>query len=303
MRSRHLVVAALAALAMAYLFWPAESALGGPEDEKALRQSAAAYAEAFNKGDVKAVLTYWAADAEFVNEDGVSFKGHDQIAAQFRKALENLKGHKLKLHVGSIKFFKSDVALETGRAELIAPDGSSEMGPYEAVWVKTNGKWLLSRVRDLPSEGEVATTNHQGALKQLAWLVGEWSAEGKEVSVSITSKWAEGKNYLLQEYVIRRKGEDPHYLSQRIGYDASQGVIRSWTFDANGGFGGGYWQREGNKWTVSVGGVLADGRLGSSLDTWKYVDDNNWTWSSAQREVDGQPVPDSEVKFTRKTGK
>ena len=44
-----------------------------------------------------------------------------------------------------------------------------------------------------------------------------------------------------------------------IGKDNAKGVIRSWVFQSDGGFGDGVWTREGKKWSIDVHGVRADG--------------------------------------------
>jgi hypothetical protein len=100
---------------------------------------------------------------------------------------------------------------------------------------------------------------------------------------------------------VERSASEPKLVTLRIGWDPANETIRSWVFDSLGGFGEGSWRRDGNRWTVESTGVLPDGRTGSSTDVWEFVDENSYVWRSTDREIDGQPMADAEVKFVRKT--
>ena len=259
-------------------------------DEQSILKAMQAYEAAFNKGDVDAIMTFWAADAEFISDDGKATRGRDAIAAQTKRAITEHKGLTVKLTNKSIRFIKPDVALQDGIVTLSAQDKPADSGPFTSVWSKTDGKWLLVSVRDLPDEMPTAGTNYS-ALKQLEWMVGEWTAQEKDVSVDMTVRWDKNQNFLLLENTIKLKGENLS-ITQFIGWDPSQQQIRSWIFDSRGGFGETFWARQGNQWEGQAAGVLSDGRTTSSLNTWKYVDDHTAEWQSTQRQVDSQPMPD-----------
>ena len=74
-------------------------------------------------------------------------------------------------------------------------------------------------------------------------------------------------------------------------------------FDSDGGFSEGYWERQGNRWLVSKAGILPDGGTGSATDIYEFVDDNSFIWRAIDREVEGQPLASTEIKFVRKTEK
>jgi hypothetical protein len=80
-------------------------------------------------------------------------------------------------------------------------------------------------------------------------------------------------------------------------------MMRSWVFDSHGGFGEGNWQRDGNRWVVACAGVLPDGGTGQATNIWEFVDPKTFVWRAVDREVDGQPVGDMDVKFVRKSEK
>ena len=54
-------------------------------DQQAIQQAVTAYCDAFNRGDIQAIASYWAPDAEYTDESGTTHKGRDAIVALFRK--------------------------------------------------------------------------------------------------------------------------------------------------------------------------------------------------------------------------
>ena len=90
--------------------------------------------------------------------------------------------------------------------------------------------------------------------------------------------------------------------TQVIGWDPVEKTIRSWMFDSDGGFGQGVWTRKGDNWVVKFSQVLADGREASSINVYKCVDENTYTWKSVGREVGGEQLPNiEEIKVARKS--
>lgn len=271
---------------------------GSAADEKAIRKAAEGYATAFNKGDIDGVMAQWAADADYVDESGKSYKGRAAIAALFKQQHGNLKGHKLKIQVKTLRFVSPEVAIQDGVVEMTSPVGAVDSSRYTAVLVKSSGNWLLSSVRDFPNESE--TTSPAAQLKQLEWLVGDWGHEDKSVQVRVSCRWIMNKNFLHLEYEVKPKDGEETTVSQWVGWDPLNGRIKSWFIDSHGGHGEGAWSRKGNTWTIAATGVLADGRQASATNAWKMIDDKTCLWQSLDRQVDGQPLPDVEVKFVRK---
>jgi uncharacterized protein (TIGR02246 family) len=270
-------------------------------EEQAIRTAMQAYEAAFNKGDLDAVMAFWTPDAEFISDDGKAARGRDAIAALTKHAFTEHKGLTVKLVNKSIRFVKPDVALQDAIVTLSAQDKAADTGPYTAVWTKIDGKWLLASVRDLP-EGAPAAGSNYSALKQLEWLVGEWTGEAKDFSASLSIRWDKNQSFLIIEQTIKMIDQNLS-LTQVIGWDASNQQIRSWVFDSRGGFGAAFWTRQGNEWELQVAGVLSDGRTTSSLNRWKYIDDHTADWQSTERQVDSQPMPDVKLRYTKKETK
>jgi uncharacterized protein (TIGR02246 family) len=269
-------------------------------DEEGIRKAGAAYIEAMNKGDHDAVIALWAPDADYIDEAGKRTHGREAISGLFKKSIGAMKGVRVTGKVHSIKFLRPEVALEDGMLEYASTDGGKESNRYAVVWVKSGDRWLISSARDLPAEVEDLPSLAYAQLRPLEWLVGEWEEEGGKADVKMTARWAPNKSFLLMDYEVKREGADPMMVTQRLGWDPLNGLVRSWVFDSTGGFGEAYWQRDGKKWVAGASGVLPDGGAGGQTNVLEYVDDNTFIWRSVDRDVDDQPLPDVEVKMVRK---
>jgi uncharacterized protein (TIGR02246 family) len=269
------------------------------EDEKRAIQAAVdAYTAAFNKRNLDSLLAYFAADADYLDQEGKQHTGKADLADFFKRSLDDLKGQKLKTTITSLHFVRPDVAIADGKVDFTAPDGASDSGRFTAVWTKTDGKWLLSSVHDLPEPP--AASEDAAQLQQLGWLVGDWTHEDPTFSVQVSGRWTLNKRFLLVEYIAKGKGNDDLTVMQYFGWDPVDGVIRAWFFDSRGGYGGGDWVRDGNTWSANWDGVLSDGRTASSVSSLRYINDKSFVFRSVDREIDGLPVDDVEAKFVRK---
>ncbi len=130
-----------------------------------------------------------------------------------------------------------------------------EITRFTAIYVKAGGRWLQSAVRD-----EVAhdLTAHDH-LKELEWLVGDWVNESQDAVVATTCKWTADGNFLVREFTMKTQGQPVLSGTQRIGWDPVRKQFKTWIFDSEGGYGEGYWTRNGNQWLVKVEGVRQDG--------------------------------------------
>jgi uncharacterized protein (TIGR02246 family) len=276
---------------------------GKAGDEQAIRKAATGLVQAMNKGDLDALMAFWTPDADYMDETGKVTRGKEALTALFKKGLAENKGSKITGKTNSLKFPRPEVAIEDGTLEFAAPDGSKESNRYIVVWVKSGDRWLISSARDLPDEVTDVPSLAYPQLKGLEWLVGEWQDASDKIDVKLSCKWDLNKSFLLVQYEVKSPGQDPLQVTQRIGWDEYNMLHRSWTFDSQGGFGESYWQRDGNRWVAATSGILPDGGTGGATIVVEFVDQNTFLWRSLDREVDGQPLADSEIKFVRKAAK
>jgi uncharacterized protein (TIGR02246 family) len=269
-------------------------------EQKAIRKVIDSFTAAYNKGDLDGLMASWTEDAEFASETGKVYRGKAQVRVLLKKSLASNKGAKESIRTQSIRFIKPDVAIEDGVVTLTSPDGAVDSGPYESVWVKQDGRWYISRVRDLPDRADDGRPVAYQKLKPLAWMVGEWVDKDAKDEVAMTCRWSPGQTFLYQEYPIKQSDGKIGYVWLRIGWDATAGQIRSWVFDSTGGFGEGRWTREGNNWVIASEGHFPDGRKATSENRWKYINDQTAIWTSVNRQADGQPMPDMTITFVKK---
>jgi len=308
-RARGVVfVVVAAAIGIAAAVRPAAGQPGGDPKTRAsaeaeVRKANSDYATALAAGDLDGIMAFWSPDADYIDESGKQTQGSDKIAALFRKSLPEMKGSKVSIRVQSLKFLRPEICLEDGTVDRTAPTGTKESNRFAIVWTRTGDKWLISSVRDLPTEATDLPSVAAAQLNDLGWLVGEWADDSPKGEVNVKVTWATNKAFLLMDYAIKRPDADPLEVSVRVGWDARTGRIRSWVFDSTGGFAEAYWRKDGKRWIVATSGVLPDGGTGGATNVYEFVDENTFVWRSTERDVDGQPLPDAEVKFVRKSEK
>jgi uncharacterized protein (TIGR02246 family) len=266
---------------------------GAADRTAAIRKMIADYCVAFNKGDAQAVAAYWAHDAEYTSENGTETKGQPAIAALFRQFLTDHKGAKMNLTVKSVRFLRSDVAIGEGVSEVTTEEGPDK-GRFTAAWVMSDGKWMLTSARDLPSEGDSTSP-----VRALSFLNGEWHSEGSHTPVTMTCRPILDGKFAQADFNIKRPEGDLGVV-YLFGFDPVSDQIKSWTYDSAGGYGEALWTRDGNQWVGRAVGVLPDGGEGSTTYVLKFVDDNSFVLVMRDRQVAGQPLTDSETKYVRK---
>jgi uncharacterized protein (TIGR02246 family) len=276
-----------------------EPADGNPEEES-LRQAMSNYEDAFNRADAEQLETYWAEAGEYVTDSGEKIEGREAIREAYTKLFAEEKGLRLEATTSRLQVIAASTAVEEGVARVTCSSRPPAETSYEAIFVKEDGQWRLCRVREamLPT-----SPSHHEQLKDLGWMVGQWTSKDQTPAVSNQCDWAKNKNFIKRSFSI--DGEDDVVIegTQFIGWDASTRQIRSWSFDSEGGFEHAVWRHVDNRWIVDATAVLPDGRQGSAERILTPVDDNAFTWRSVNRQVDGRLLPSTdEVTLVRTTG-
>jgi uncharacterized protein (TIGR02246 family) len=256
------------------------------------------FIEAYNRGDAKAVASFWAEDATYVDEGGQEHKGRAAIEKLYEQAFAASKGAKLDIHVTDRKLATADVILNSGITEVTPANGDPPTtARFSAVLVKKDGQWYLQHVSD-----SVATPpSNSQHLGDLEWMIGEWTGESdKGVSGTASFEWAENENFIVSEFATTMNGIPIYGGTQWIGWDAIDKQIRSWSFYSGGGFGEAVWTKDGDKWSVKVTARTAEGKKVSATNVVSKADDNHMTWQMTGLTVDGKTLPDpAPVKMKR----
>ncbi len=264
-----------------------------------IQASIDSYIAAFNNGDVDAVLKHWAEDAEYLLATGERVQGREALRVVFKEAIGDGERPTIAIASPHIRLLSDTVATEEGVATLTSAGEEPEETTYLAIHVKKPDGWKLTTVRETETPRvELAPATEQ--LLQLEWLVGEWVDQSEEATVNSSVRWS-GKNaFLVYTFKAARPGEDGLEGTQVIGWDPVDGVIRSWMFDSDGGFGDGVWNKDGDRWVVTFHQTLADGGQATATNVYTLVDANTYKWHSFQRTLNGEPLPSvSDITISR----
>src|SRR4029077_6934388 len=115
-------------------------------------------------------------------------------------------------------------------------------------------------------------------------------------------RWLANKTFIERDYTVRKGGTTTNSGLQIIGWDPQQGQIRSWSFDASGGYGTGLWSQTPDGWQIAHIGTLPDSTPTSAQDFVVRVpgQDNVIGWSPTQRMAGDTKLPDApETVFDR----
>ena len=277
-----------------------ETKPAGSEAEQAISASAQKFVDAFNKGDAKAIATLWTQDGEYIDELGKRTVGRAAIEKEYAEFFATNKGATIEITINAVQQVSPDTAIEDGQSQLtLASPAATTHGQYLAIHVKQNGKWLIASVRD---SALIASSSAAPTLQDLAWLVGNWAAEGDGVEVVLNYDWMENKNFIRGETTISDDKNSTSGGTQIIGKDPITGQLVSWFFNSDGSTGSGAWVKTGAHWVVRTQGVTAGGIPTSAINIIYDADDNVHSWQSVNRTVGGQPLPRTkEIVIERKS--
>ena len=269
-----------------------------PKPEFGKGKRAQAFIAAFEKGDAKAVASFWTENADYVDETGREYKGRAAIQKMYEKFFADKKGLKLNIIVTSVRPVGTDVMLEDGITEVTTGDSAlPSSARFSAVLVKKDGEWYLESVRDSiphpPSNAE--------HFDDIEWLLGEWTGEvEKGESAKATYNWAENRNFIVSSFATTLDGVPVVGGTQWIAWDAVDKQIRSYSFYSGGGVGEAVWTKEGDAWMIKVNARTAAGKKASATNILKKTDNDHATWQMTKLTVDGQTMPDAKpVKMKR----
>jgi uncharacterized protein (TIGR02246 family) len=225
------------------------------EDEKAIRESAARYAEAFNRGDVDALAAQYAKDATYDEAEGPVITGRDEIRKALAANLAESPGTKMSIDIKSIRFTKTR-AIEIGEATLRPAKGEPTTVAYRAMHAKQpDGKWLMTNVGpDVTAEGSTSA----GPLDEITWMLGTWHDAEADMDLRCECKWDRNRRFMTRTFVMKAENRTALEVTEIIGWDAADRIIRSWVFDSDGGFGQNTWNG-GDGGSFRPRAPLADG--------------------------------------------
>jgi uncharacterized protein (TIGR02246 family) len=263
-----------------------------PDDRGAVRKALDGFAAAFRKGDAKALAAHWAAEGEYVGEDGATFRGRAELEKAYAEFFAKNPDNTLAVEVESVRFPSRDTAVVEGyfkvhrgkKRELVVSRCSF-------LYAREDGKWLIAIAREWPGDGL--------SLRDMEWLIGTWEAKRNGTVVTTKYEWAGNKSFIRCQFSVAQDGKTVGG-TQMIGKDPATGLLRVWTFEDEGGIGEAEVTRDGKKWVHAARGATADGRELTATNVLTPVDNDSFLWQVVGRTLDGEELPDlPPVKVTR----
>ncbi len=259
----------------------------GPE-EQAIRREAQEFADAYNQGKPDAIAAQWTQDGEYTIGQQ-TIKGREAIAKLYSDVLRANPGSKMEIKVGSVRVIAPTVAIEEGTASVTgSANGPASASTYSAVHVKQGDRWPMVSVH----ESERPAIQFDLELKELAWMVGKWSAGKGAAAVTLDCDWMSNKHFLRVQTTMSGKDGDLTGGTQIIGRNPATGQLVSWFFNADGGFGSGTWQKKDASWVIRTVSITADGIPTKATNAIHMADKNVISWQSFNRHRGNTTLPD-----------
>jgi uncharacterized protein (TIGR02246 family) len=278
---------------------PAKSGAPGDKDREAdcdeVRTAVKVFVQTFEKGDASALASLWTEEGEYVADDGTTLHGRAALKDGYTQFFKKNPDSKLEVTIESVRFISHDSAVVEGAARTHkgAKVGEPTSSRISALYAHENGKWLLALLREWPDNG--------AALRDVDWLIGSWEAKSDNADVRTTYEWDEGRTFIRARFTIKNNDKDVTLSgTQLIGKDPRTGLLHSWLFESDGGFGEAVWNWDGKHWRLDAAGVEADGGETAATNLLTPLGKDSFTWQSIDRKAGDESLPDiAPVKVTR----
>lgn len=275
------------AVVSAFLLCSTASTAAATHDDGGVHKSVTTLRDAVNSANADAAASLWTLDGTYLDENGVRFAGRDSVRKMFANVFsKNARPKNVELTVDNVRFITDGVAIADGTVNVSGRPANR----YSLTLVKDGSNWLISsatETRSMPLQG----VSHP--LNRLSWLVGNWRAERDGGIVDMDAEWIANSNFILCRFDVRKNPQSREVEVQIIGWDPQAQKPISWHFDANGGYGQGFWTKAGDKWTVQVMGTAGDGSAVSATNVLSDLSKTGFTWQSVNRHRNGTWVEDT----------
>lgn len=255
-------------------------------DRAAIRKSGHEFVEAFDRGDAKAAASSWTDHGEYHDDSGAVIRGRTALESSYAEFFKEQAGATIKMDVKSIRFPSRDTAIEEG--VIIVTPGDTQLPKstrYSVLHVREDGHWKIAFAREWGTGID--------ELRDLDWLVGEWVAKAEDREVRVHFKWNANKTRLRNDVTTSVDGKPVSTGVQMIGMDPQTRLLTSWMFPDDGGMAQAVWTSDGDRWLADAVGTTPDGSETTATNIIARTDNDEFTWQSTNRTVNGEPVPDT----------
>lgn len=280
---------------------PAAVATGTTQDPAfvaAINTASAAVVAAFDANDAAALAALFTEGGELVDENGNVHVGRAGIEAAFKQFFEAFPRARLLMEVQDVRRVDEEIAIEEGVRLVLVDDGAAAAQVrYVAVRTREGDAWPIVSYREFADDPPPTARE---MLAQLDWLVGEWIDESPDGRTLINFRWSEDGHYILGDFNVSVSALPTTTSQQRIGWDPVNLTLRSWTFDADGGFSEGVWTPAESGWIVRSVATLPDGSTGAATLTMALDGDDHVLITGEDRVIAGVIEPDFALRIARR---
>lgn len=277
---------------------PVAAAAQDPAFVAAINTASAAVVAAFDANDPAALAAAFTEGGELVDENGTVHAGRAGIEAAFTQFFERFPGARLLMEVQDVRRVDEEIAVEEGVRLVLVDDGAAAAQVrYVAVRSRRDDAWPIVSYREFADDPPPTARE---MLAQLEWLVGDWIDESPDGRTLITFRWSEDGHYILGDFNVSVSAQPTTTSQQRIGWDPVTLTLRSWTFDADGGFSEGVWTPAESGWIVRSVATLPDGSTGAATLKLAVQGDDHVVITGADRVVAGAIEPDFTLRIARR---
>jgi uncharacterized protein (TIGR02246 family) len=270
----------------------ADDSKPAPKNEEAHRFFKS-LAEHLHKRDAKGVAAHFAPKSLHVQKSsGTRTEGREAIQALYEGVFKPGRVKSVDFGLDDLRQVTADVISVKATATVTRNDGPAVRTLLSAILTRHDGKWLIDSVEE---QADGSAPKPFETLQSLDWLVGDWKDEDGKLTIRSKCEWTDEHSFLTRTFSVSENGKTLHEGSQKIGFDAVDGVIRSWNFETDGSFGEGYWTFDGKVWTVTLRGRTADGLIVSATQIITPTGQDSFTTQLVSREVGGKILPNGPV--------
>lgn len=266
-----------------------------------LRQAAAAYVEAFNKGDAAAIADQWTERASLVEGDQ-RLEGRAAIAASLEAWRKRHPEATLAIEVVDVDLLAEPLARVAGVMRYTPRPGEKSVSSrFTSLRVREGAVWRIAE--------SIVVPEHAAALAQLDSLIGTWTAVGGDAAAGTKTEIETvfekplGSYCIVGRTRIKRAGTATVEALEVIHADRASGLVRCWIFDSSGACGEGVIESDGTTLdAVMIGTPSASvaGRVARWVRVIAPTGADRCTVHAVERSIDGLPVADSEPLHFRR---
>lgn len=262
------------------------------QDDDSVRNTLSGLETAIGSRKIESIVQLFTEDAQFIDQSGEEIHGRKALQERFTQRLNDGSAPSVGIHPNNITFPATNIALVVGDVSRRTGQEDWPASRFSMLLVRKDNNWLIRELQ----ETTIQSAQTESRLQDLSWLIGKWTANKPDASAQLVFEWAPGRKFITSKCTVSKEGKQPQTDSQVIGWDPQQNTIVSWHFDSNGGFGNGIWknQPDEKKWTVLTAGVGADGSNSTASNVFTLKSNDEFTWQSVQRYLDGATINDTE---------